>query len=240
MKISQQIAKKVEKMEEGLTFKYADLGVNLEQYEAAIKALVRLEEQGVIKRLSKGVYYKPKQSVFGVIGPREEERLRPYLYDGKKRFAYITGASLYNRMGLTTQVANTIKVASRGRRVSTSIGNLKVMPVKSYLDVTNDNYLYLEFLDALKDFNNISDIDKRMAIKILRTKLSEFADIKKLIKIALEYPARTRAFLGALLKYTQIDESEILKLRNSLNLVSKYSLGLNDDILEGASYWRIK
>lgn len=240
MKVSERILKKVEKMEEGRTFRYRDLGVNPEQYEAAIKALVRLEEKGVIKRLSKGLYYKAKQSVFGEIGPREEELLRPYLFDGNKRIAYITGISLYNRFGLTTQVPNIIKVASKEKRVFANIGTIRVKPVKSYVDVTNDNYRFLEILDVLKDFKKIPDLDKRMGINIILNLLEGVSDKKRLIKIGLKYPARVRAFLGALLSVIYVEEKEIQKLKDSLNLVTVYPLGLNDEMLKGISSWRIK
>lgn len=240
MKVSEKILKKVEKMEEGRTFRYRDLGVDSEQYEAAIKALVRLEAKGVIKRLAKGLYYKAKQSIFGEIGPREEELLRPYLFDGNKRIAYVTGIFLYNRFGLTTQVPFIIKVASREKRVFANIGTIRVKPVKSYVDVTTDNYGLLEILDVLKDFKKIPDMDKRMGIKIILNLLKGVSDKKKLIKIALKYPARVRAFLGALLSLIYDEEKDIQKLKDSLNLVTVYSLGLNDDILKGVSSWRIK
>jgi len=240
MTIAQQIYKRIEKMADGVTFKYSELGVDPEQYEAAIKALVRLQEKGVINRMAKGLYYKPKQSLFGELQPSDEELLRPYLFDGKKRFAYITGISLYNRMGLTTQVAHVIKVASRGRRVITKIGNIEIKAVKSYVDVTNDNVSYLEFLDALKDFKSIPDLDRKMAIRLLEDRLEEFIDRKKLIKIALEYPSRVRAFLGALLCVVKSDEKNVTKLRDSLNYVTIYKLGLNEELLRGSSLWRIQ
>ncbi|MGM0644583.1 MAG: hypothetical protein ACQETC_12495, partial [Thermodesulfobacteriota bacterium] len=61
----------------------------------------------------------------------------------------------YNRMGLTTQIPKDIKVASKVKEIRTRIGNINARRVKSYVEVTNENYRMLEILDALKDFNQI-------------------------------------------------------------------------------------
>ena len=84
-------------MEEGLTFKYEQLGISKEEYSAATKATERLIRKGLIRRVSKGVFYKPKKSRFGELKPREEELLKPYLFEGNKRVGYMTGNSLYNQ-----------------------------------------------------------------------------------------------------------------------------------------------
>jgi len=115
-------------MKEGTTFKYQQLGIDQSEYSAAAKALERLIKKGVVKRVTTGVFYKPKQSAFGELRPREDELLKPYLFHDGKRIAYITGGSLYNRMGLTTQVPKTIKVASKVKRVTTKIGKIHGAP----------------------------------------------------------------------------------------------------------------
>ena len=110
MKVAGKIERKINRMQEGTTFKYQQLSIDQSEYSAAAKAIERLIKKGMIRRVSTGVFYKPKQSAFGELRPREEELLKPYLFQDGKRIAYITGVSLYNRMGLTTQVPNTIKV----------------------------------------------------------------------------------------------------------------------------------
>ncbi len=57
-----------------------------------------------IKRLSKGIFYKPEQSVFGELKPSDVEVINTYLFQNGKRIAYLTGTYLYNQMNLTTQV----------------------------------------------------------------------------------------------------------------------------------------
>jgi len=240
MKVTEKIERKINRMLEGTTFKYQQLDIDQSEYSAAAKAIERLIKKEMIKRVSTGVFYKPRQSAFGELRPREEELLKPYLFQGGKRIAYITGGSLYNRMGLTTQVPKTIKVASRIKRITTKIGKTKVKPVKSYEDVTNENYKLLEILDALKDFKTIPDLDKKSAIALLKNKISKLSknDQTKIIRYALKYPPRATALLGAIL---ELSEKKIgfESLKNNLNPLTNYKLGINKDILSTASEWNI-
>ncbi|MDT0687675.1 DUF6088 family protein [Autumnicola psychrophila] len=239
MKVTKKIELKVNRMKEGTTFKYQQLGVNQDEYIAAAKAVERLVKKGVIKRTSTGVFYKPKQSVFGELKPKEEELLKPYLFRDGKRIAYITGSTLYNRMGLTTQVPKTIKVASKVKRVVTKIAKTQVKPVKSYVEVSNGNYYLLEILDALKDFKTISDMDKKSAIGLLTNKISNLVedDLLKLVRYALKYPPRATALLGAILEASSKNQVEVLK--NSLNPLTSYNMGIKEDILPTAPKWNI-
>lgn len=237
MKIAEKIERKINRMKEGTPFGYQQLGISQSEYGAAAKAIERLISKGLIKRASTGVFYKPKQTVFGELQPGEEELLKPYLFEDGKRIAYITGALLYNRMGLTTQVPKTVKVASKSKRVTTQIRTLQVKPVKSYVDVTNDNYRLLEILDALKDFKIISDLDKKSAITILKNQLDMLTEkeLARLLKYALKYPPRARAFLGALLEALKKNKK---LLKASLNPLTSYSLGI-EKILPTAPNWNI-
>lgn len=241
MKIAQKIEKQINKIKEGTTFNYQQLSIELNEYSAAAKAIERLIEKGIIKRVSTGIFYKPKQTIFGELKPNEEELLKPYLFQNNKRIAYITGISLYNRMGLTTQVPRNIKIASRDKRITVSVGNIKGNPVKSYVDVTDKNYTLLEILDALKDFKKIPDLDKNSGVKIISNQLKKLnlKEIKQLIDCALFYPPRVRAFLGSLLE--QKDFSINLKvLKKSLNPLSEYNYGIDKKILPTITNWNIK
>jgi predicted transcriptional regulator of viral defense system len=240
MKVAQKIERKISRMKEGATFKYQQLGIDQPEYSAAAKAIERLIKKGLIKRVSTGVFYKPKQSVFGELRPREEELLKPYLFQDGKRIAYVTGGSLYNRMGLTTQVPKTIKVASKVKRVTTKIGETQVKPVKSYVDVSNDNYFMLEILDALKDFKTIPDLDKKSAITLLKNKISKLSenDRSKMIRYALKYPPRATALLGAILELSK-KKNGLESLKINLNPLTTYKLGIKKETLPTAPKWNI-
>lgn len=238
MTVAEKIDKEIEKMPEGNTFKYQQLSICRDEYAAATKAIERMLKKGVIRRASTGLFYKPKKTVFGVLEPDEQDLLRPYLFEGKKRVAYITGIALYNRLGLTTQVPRDLKIASLNKRVDVSIGNLKVKSVKSYAEIDNQNYRLLEVLDALKDFKIIPDLDRIGAIQNLIKRIQQIEDLKILIRLILKYPPRVRAFAGALLEQAGKQES-LDTLKNSLNPLSAFAIGLDTKELSTIKNWNI-
>jgi len=240
MKVTEKIERKINRMQKGTTFKYQQLGIDQAEYSAAAKAIERLIKKGILKRVSTGVFYKPKQSAFGDLRPREEELIKPHLFQDGKRIAYVTGGSLYNRMGLTTQVPKNIKVASKVKRVTTKIGKTQVKSVKSYVDVTNENYYLLEILDALKDFKTIPDLDKKSAITLLKNKISKLTenDLSKIVRYALKYPPRAKALLGAILEFSK-KKNSIESLKTNLNPLTSYKLGIKEEILPTAPKWNI-
>lgn len=241
MKISKKIKETINKLPAGTTFKYRELDISNNEYGAATKTIERLIAEKTIKRISTGVFYKPEKTVFGELKPGEENLLRPYLFIGNNRIAYITGTALYNRMGLTSQVPKDIKVASKVKEIRTRIGNINVRRVKSYIDVTSMNYHLLEILDALKDFKQIPDLDRKAAIKLLIATISSLKnkELLWLLQYANEYPPRTRAFLGALLEKINMD-LDLDYLKQSLNPLTEYKLGIIPDILSTAEKWNIK
>ena len=243
MKVAAKIKSKVNNIQPGKVFKYSDLGVSRNEYGAAAKTLSRLVKEKAVKRLSTGVFYRPKTTVFGELGPSERERLRPYLFNGKKRIAYVTGAALFNRLSLTTQVPKDIDLASGTKRPASKVGNITIRFVKSYADVNNGNYNLLGILDALKDFKKIPDLNKESAIKRIKSMIAELSDREKknLVKYALAYPPRARAFLGAILESIRIEQKETLSiLKQSLNPLSSYTVGVSQDFLPNAKSWFIE
>jgi Family of unknown function (DUF6088) len=240
MNLATQIRTRIEKLPEGKTFGYADLGIAKVDFLTAAKALERLKTNGIIKKLSKGVFYKPEQTSFGELKPEYSEQLRPYLFENGKRIAYETGYSLYNRMGLTTQMAFRIKIASRIKRISINRGSLKADAVKSYAEVSEANYELLGFLDAIKDIKQIPDCSVSQAVKILSGKINKLSEkqISDLVKYAMNYPTRVRAMTGAMLENLNI-QANTEELKQSLNPLTKVKLGIKETELPSIKNWNI-
>jgi len=241
MKVAQKIEKKIDSIKEGETFTYQQLSIDNSEYQTAAKSIERLIKKGIIKRISPGIFYKPKQTVFGELLPNNEEIIKPYLFKNGKRIAYITGTLLYNKLGLTSQIPQTIKIACRESEIKLNKSNIKAIPAKSYVDVTNKNYQYLEILDAIKDFKNIQGLNKENGIIILLNILKKFKqeEIGEIIKYSLKYPPRTRALLGAFLEANNLKDN-LKELQKSLNPLSVYSLGIRKMILPTIENWKIK
>ena len=72
MKVSNKILNKIKRIEPGITFGYRDLNINQKEFLAASKSMERLIEKGMIKRYSKGIFYKPEVTPFGELKPSEK------------------------------------------------------------------------------------------------------------------------------------------------------------------------
>ena len=241
MNLSEKIRQQINVISEESTFGYAELGIDKSQYQTAAKVLERLQKKGVIKKISKGVFYKPRKTVFGEVKPNESELLRPYLFAKSKRIAYITSYALYNQLGLTSQMAFQYKIASRSKRISINRGTIKATAVKSYADVTDENYELLGFLDAMKDLKIIPDSNTKTSVAILSGKIKNLntKQVNEMIDYALLYPPRVRAFLGAILEQ-QNRKKNIEKLKESLNPLSQFKLGIKEKYLPTSISWNIK
>lgn len=240
MNVSEKIQKKIKKISEDTSFGYEQLDITQNEFQAAAKVIERLLKKGIIKKVSKGIFYKPKKTVFGELKPSNENLLRQYLFEDGKRIAYITGTALYNQLGLTTQMAFTFQIASRKKRIYINTGAVKAKPVKSYAEVTDKNFQLLGFLDAIKDIKKIPDTPTNDIVIALSRKLSRFkeSEIKKLVTYSFLYPARTRALLGAILE--DLKEDQLLSsLKKSLNPLTKYKIGLSSNVLSTALNWNI-
>ena len=200
-----------------------------------------MQKQGVIKKVSKGVFYKPEQSLFGELKPDYSELLRPYLFENGKRIAYETGTSLFNRLGLTTQMTFRIKIASRGKRINLNRGVLQADAVKSYTEVTDANYEILGLLDAFKDIKRIPDCSVAQAVSRLNAIVKALSgkQTEQLIKYALVYPPRARALLGAILENNGSNPKALEKLKERLNPLSIIKLGIKESELPTKSKWYI-
>lgn len=83
--------------------------------------LYALLEEGVLQKLSQGVYYYPQNSVFGQTPPEEETLVRSFLKDD--RFL-LTSPNLYNALGVgTTQLYNQRTVYNHKRHGKFKLGN---------------------------------------------------------------------------------------------------------------------
>jgi hypothetical protein len=241
MNVAESIRKSIGKIPESQPFGYADLGIDASNFVTAAKALERMQKKGTIKKVSKGVFYIPRKTVFGALGPDSSKVLERYLFEDGKRVAYETGFSLYNRLGLTTQMAFRIKVASKNKRFSLSQGALNVSSVKSYVDVTDDNYQLLGYLDALKDIRKIPDTNTAQAVKRMSFLIKELDHKQQieLVKLALFYPARVKSLLGAITENLKLDV-DLRELKNSLNPLSKVTLSVNKIDLPTLKNWNIE
>lgn len=241
MKVAEKIQDKIKNIPKSQVFGYADLDIAPSDFFSAAKALERLQKKGIIKKVSKGLFYVPRKTIFGESGPDNNGLLERYLYGDGKRVAYETGFSLYNRLGLTTQMAFRIKIATKKNPIKINQGSLQVSSVKSYVEVSGQNYQLLGYLDALKDIKKIPDCSVLQAIRRMRILIKALStnEQKELIEYALFYPARTRALLGAILESLNL-QINLDELKNSLNPFTRISLSIKEIDLPAIRNWNIE
>lgn len=239
--LSDSIQRQVQSIPEDTSFGYGQLTIPEQQFQSAAKVLERLQKKGVIRKLSKGIFYKPKKTVFGEKWPDEEQVLKPYLFRAGQRIGYITGTYLYNKIGLTTQIPAIIQIASREKRIFINRSTIRATAVKSYVDVTNDNYQLLGLLDALKDLKDIPDIDMRAALEIIVKQIQQLTEgeLIEMVGYALKYPPRVRALFGAILSCGE-KAATAKALKDTLNPLTVFKLGISDNLLPSVAEWNIQ
>ena len=236
MSIAKQIRNYIDTIPEGRIFTYADLPV--ENVVAAAPLLSRMNKRGDIARLSKGKYYKPKRGMFGDQMPSDDEVLRSYMKNMGN--AYLTGLQAFNKMGLTTQVPNTVFIAGEGSVRKIKVKNLTLQILGKKSSVKPDDVGLAQILDALDMIKKIPDTTPDDVVNDMRNILATFntKGLKKLSALAKDYRPRTRALLGAIL--SELGYEALAKdLKNTLNPLTSYKIGLSDATLDNKKEWKI-
>lgn len=240
MKIAEYISLKIDRLPKGYVFTYADFTTEVNQKEAVIKALNRMAASGKIAKLAKGKYYKPENSPFGNLLPNQSQVVKDLLEENGKTIGYLTGYSIYNQLGLTTQVSNTIQIGKNQVRSSFKRERYTIAFIKQQNTITKEYIPLLQLLDAIRYIKKIPDTNIETSCKRLLAIIKSITDkdLNTLVRLALKYPPATRALLGALLDQLQKGETVEI-LFKSLNPITKYKLAGAAKVLSTTEKWNI-
>jgi hypothetical protein len=225
MKITDYISYTIDRLPKGYVFTYADFTTEVDQKQAVIKALNRMVAAGKIAKLSKGKYYKPETTPFGNLQPDQSQVVKDLLEENGKTIGYLTGYSIYNSLGLTTQLSNAIQIGKNVVRPAFKRGQYTISFIKQNNIITKENFPLLQILDAIRYIQKIPDTTVGKSGKRFIAILKDLSDTEKstLVRLALKYPPSARALLGTLLDTIQADGIS-KPLYNSLNPITKYKL----------------
>ncbi len=240
MKITDIVINKINRFKNGYVFTYSDFDIPVNIVDALKKTLSRLVASGKIVRLSKGQFYKPEISQFGSLRPAEYQVVKDLLEDDQKIIGYLTGISAFNKLGLTTQISNTIQIGTNIDRKPKKRGRYNIRFIRQKNTIIRDNVDLLQILDAIRFIKRIpdSDVSKSCLRLISIIKMLPRENLDQLIKYALKYNSGTRALTGAIVD--QISEANITKvLLDSLNPVSEYKFNIASEVLNNKTKWRI-
>lgn len=241
MSIAQAVQQSVDKIPAGQVFGYRRLDDYARSPDAVIKAISRLVQEKRLARLSKGKFYVPKKGLLGAAKPSDSELLRSVLYKNGRLRGYITGPSLFNKLGLTTQLPSTITLAMNSARQRKEFGTIKVKTLQTRAPIDESNVALLQYLDVLKDIKMISDADINEVLRIMRSKIADLSSSERdmLVSLSLEYYSpQTRALLGLLLKSSSLKGPQELKA--SLNPTTIYKLKLDTKRWPQMDKWNIR
>lgn len=240
MKTSDYILNTINRLPKGYVFTYEDFNKEVKSKEAIIKALNRMAVSGKIEKLAKGKFYKPEETVFGKLEPPIQQIVKDLLEENGKIVGCLTGLSIYNEQGLTTQVSNTIQIGKNEIRSTFKRGRFTISFIRQKNTITKENIPLLQILDAISQVKKIPDTtltDSVLRFIEIIQALSE-KDVHTLQRLSLKYPPSTRALLGAIMEFLKIGEPETLK--KSLNAISTYRYPNLENILPTTNNWNIK
>lgn len=229
MVASQLIENKIAGMKPTKIFTIRDLDFPMDWWENVRVKLGRMVKSGLIEKVGKGKYYKPQLSAFGNIGPSPDEMVKDLMYDNGALSGYLTGYTVWNRMGLTSQISNVIIIGTSRRRDALRRGNYEIRFMTQPNRVTSGSIPLLQILDSLKQIKQIPDTTIDQSVRILRKHIANLdaRRLPTLVKLARKYPPRVRALLGAILE--SIGNNDYIgELKQSLNPMSSYEMGLSN------------
>lgn len=150
----------------------------------------RLNNEKKIKTFYKGIYYKPQKNIFGEM-PLDKDKVirKKYLEDKKGNIkGYISGAKLFNKLGLTTQVPNITEIVTNEATGINKYNNkkLNIIIKTPKIKLNNQNYLYLQLIEIIANKEKINIENKNYYEIIIKFIKENNLDFEKIIKYSRE------------------------------------------------------
>jgi hypothetical protein len=206
-------------------------------FTAVAQTLSRLSRQGTIKRLGKGLYYRPRQTAFGESLPNlAQVRSLPVGRSG----IFPSGLGAASVLGFTTQSPARVEVATNGMSLPRLIvGKDTVIHTRRPESWRALSETDAALLDFLRNRGEASELSPETTVEKLLEYFREPGRFERLLKIAASEPPRVRAMLGAVGQELGRSRSQLATLRKGLNQLSRFEFG-NLASLKHAREWQAK
>lgn len=205
-------------------------------FTAVAKALSRLCYSGVIQRIGKGLYYRPRETVFGKSKPSPND-LRNL---STQQRVFPSGCSVANLLGFSTQQASRVEVSTTGlslpRLLISKEATIHTRRPDSWLKLSSKDAAILEFI---RDRGKFSELSLEKTKEKLLDHFRDLEQFERLFKISESEPPRVRAILGAIGEEIGCSKKHLEILRKSLNSLSRFDFG-NLIKLKYAKQWQAK
>jgi hypothetical protein len=193
-------------------------------FTAVAQALSRLTRDGMLERLSKGVYYHTRETTFG------QSRPNPAAIQNlasRNTAIFPSGIAAANLLGFTTQTAKQGEVATNAASLPRKlIGSDTVVHTRrphTWADLSSTQAALLDFL---RHGGRTSELSPEQTIRRTIALLSENGCFDRLLKVAGTEPPRVRAILGAIAEQMRLPPARLQRLRDSLNPLSRFDFGM--------------
>lgn len=206
-------------------------------FTAVAQTLSRLCRQGIIQRISKGLYYRSEPTVFGPSIPSQNQI---YNLAIQRKGIFPAGIAAANLLGFTTQNPARPEIATyRLSLPRFMIGKKTIIHTRrpeSWKELSKKDAALLDFLRQGGKDSELSS--QETAYKLLKH-FREKGQFERLAQIADSEPPRVRAILGAIGQELRRKKSLLAHLKDSLNPLSKFDFG-NLVALKYAKEWQAK
>jgi len=188
--------------------------------QAVLQTLSRLARQGTLRRVRKGLYYRPHQTVLGESIPGTSDIAKETL----RAPMHPAGLTAANLLGFTTQNPGRAEFATSADSSPATMPEAWMIYTRrpsNRAHLSEKEGALLEFLRSRARWSDLSpDETRRRLLALLRE-----SDTDRLVNAATKEPPRVRAMLGALGEELNLPASGLSRLRKSLNPFSRFNFG---------------
>jgi hypothetical protein len=193
-------------------------------FAAAAQTLSRLTRKGMLDRLSKGVYYRNRETTFG------KSRPNPAAIQSlvaKRAKVYPSGIAAANLLGFTTQTAARSEIATSALSLPRKlVGADTIIHTRRPEAWSNLSETDAALLDFLRQRGKWSELSPQDTIRRILALVSEQERFDRLLKVVNSEPPRVRAILGAIGQQLGKNPSALRRLQESLNPFSRFDFGV--------------
>jgi hypothetical protein len=206
-------------------------------FTAVAQALSRLTRTGSLERLSKGLYYKTRETAFGRSRPNPAAIQK---LASEHKAVFPSGLAAANLLGFSTQTGSQNEVSTSALSLPRKlIGQDTVIHARRPEAWKNLSPADAGLLEFLRAGGRTSELSPERTTQRTLTLLGEKGCFERLLKVADSEPPRVRAMLGAIGEQLGKNIEDLQHLHGSLNPFSKYDFGLLAG-LPNAKKWQAK
>ncbi|WP_027431148.1 hypothetical protein [Lachnospira multipara] len=188
---------------------YEDKFTKMSQ-DAFFRAVERIASEGIITRLSKGLYVKKIEE-----GVTKEDVLLNYFFGDENDSGMFIGMRLYNKYSLTTIKSDIIELYSN--KIKSNISKIDNLIIKRPLvELDFDNTRVIEALEILQNYYDIPELNKLKFARYAKSFARGYNDEAAVLVLSnMKYKKSTIAFLKKIL--------DMYKVKNSLQQYLSYA-----------------